>query len=1100
MHQKVYNSLFICFFALLSFFIATNVNAQTITNSWINSTQPYVRIAVMEKGIQRIPFSKLAEANFPITEPAKFHLYYRGTEVSILSLNNNELVFYGEPNDGARDSLLFRPMNSRTNIYHSMYSKEGSYFLTMDSRPTQLAEKYSEASNSSIAPEAYHLQKDVNFFIGQFSQSPAFIEPSLLESIFLDGKGWTDTLRVSGEISENNARWDFQLKNRVSVPAIKPKIEMLIYGRSNTEHSIQTLIGKNKTSLRDVNSPLNFSLFTSKKNEFLLQDTDISADGKGVLGLRSKLTGIKDTYSLTYYNVIYPQSFDMTGQATTTFSLLPGKALLSRIQIPNAPSSARVFDLTDKLHPKEITGSFSNNILEVTVRRKIDQALTLFVTTEIKDIAANKLSNITFTSYTPQNYNYLIVTNTALLTAAQTYGNYRASEAGGNYKPLVLDVKDIYNQFNYGEPSPLAIRKFVEYMLSDGNINKNLLLIGKSTSYASLLEKTLKELPGDVPTIGYPGADILLVDGLAGSPKDVPAIPVGRLSAHTVEEVNNYLDKIKAYEQDYTNGTWRKKVLHVSGGKSVSELTMLKNALSDLSPEVIAYGGSVEAVVKQTLIEVESVNISPQVNSGVGLLTYFGHGSPTVTDLDMGYASNPQNGFNNKDKYPLMYFNGCGVGDIFASWSNTLALDWLFAKEKGAIGVISNSHYSYYSTTKKYLDVLYSDLFDSKSPAKTIGQIQQETAKAITASNPSLYDVTNIHQSILMGDPVLKIFRYEIPDYSVKNSELFIKSKNEATSLAKTDSIIFGAVISNLGRFDEQQKIPVSIRLQYNNGQELIKKLTINSMIGEFTLQIPFVNKGSLNKIEITLDNDNLLTETTKANNKAELVINWDAIKELSTYPKEFLTDILAPRLSVSFDNRVIKNADIVAPNSVINVNLTDENLVNADKSSISLYLKPCHSDDCSFQKISDDQVAIRVTNEKIIEASYQLSNVQPGMYELLAVGKDSKGNTSSYQISFAVSTETRGLKVIVSPNPAIDYVKFSTDSYDISSQLDNIRYLIYTSSGILVEEKEVISAKAGINEWYWFPKTSSGSYVYKIIFTSKDREEIVSGKIILLK
>ncbi|WP_254411934.1 putative type IX secretion system sortase PorU2 [Dyadobacter diqingensis] len=1100
MNQKVYNSLFIYFFALLSFISATDISAQSITNSWINTNQPYVRIAVQEKGIQRVPFSKLTEANFPVSEPTKFHLYYRGTEISILSLNNNELVFYGEPNDGARDSLLFRPMSSRTNIYHSMYSKEGSYFLTVDSRSTSLAEKYSEATNTSLAPETYHLQKDVKFFIGQFSQSPAYIEPSLLESIFLDGKGWTDTLRVSGEASENNARWDFQLKNRVSVASVQPKIELLIYGRSNTGHSVQTLIGKTKTSLREVNSPLNFSLFTSRKTEFPLQETDINSDGKGVLGLRSKLNGVKDTYSLTYCNVIYPQSFDMTGQVTATFNLSPGKATLSRIQIPNAPASARVFDLTDKLHPKEITGSFNNNTLELTVRRKTDQALTLFVTTEIKDLAANKISNIKFTSYIPQNYNYFIVTNTALLTAAQAYGNYRASEAGGNYKPLVVDVKDIYNQFNYGEPSPLAIRKFVEFMLSDGNVNKNLLLIGKSTSYASLIEKTLKELPGDVPTVGYPGADILLVDGLAGSPKDVPAIPVGRLSALTAEEVNHYLDKIKAYEQDYTNGAWRKKVLHVSGGKSVSELTMLKNALSDLSPEVIADGGSVEAVVKQTLIEVEKVNISPQVNSGIGLLTYFGHGSPTVTDLDMGYASDPQNGFNNKDKYPLMYFNGCGVGDIFASWSNTLALDWLFAKEKGAIGVISNSHYSYYSSTKKYLDVLYSDLFDSKSPVKTIGQVQQETAKTITTSNPSLYDITNIHQSILMGDPVLKIFRYESPDYSVKNSELFIKSKNQAISLAKTDSIIFGAVISNLGRFDEQQKIPVNIRLQYSNGQELVKKVTINSMIGEYTLQIPFVNSNVLSKIEITLDSDNLLTETTKANNKAELLIDWDAVKELSTYPKEFFADLLAPRLSVSFDDRIIKNADIVAPNAVINISLTDENLVNADNSSVSIYLKPCNNDDCSFQKIADDKVTIQGTSEKIIEANYQLSNLEPGIYELLVVGKDSKGNVSNYQISFKVSTETRGLKVIASPNPAIDYVKFSADSYDINNQLDKIRYLIYTSSGILVEDNDVISVKAGINEWYWFPKTSSGNYVYKIIFTSKDREEIVSGKIVLLK
>lgn len=1098
--KKKITLIFILLYALILGQNSTKLKAQSYSNAWIKYGQPYIRLAVMEKGIQRISFSKLTAAGFPVSDSDKFHLYFRGNEISIISTSNKEIVFYGEPNDGGQDSLLFRPTSSRTNIYHSIYSNEGSYYLTVSSSSTQLSEKYSEANNTSLTPEPYHLKTEINSYKGQFSQSPAFIEPSLLQSIFLDGKGWTDTLRVAGEASETNARFPFQLKNRVTVTSLPPKLQLLIYGRSNTDHNIQVLVGQNNASLRNANSVLNFSLFTSKKTEFNILNSDITTDGKGVLGFQSKSSGTKDTYSLTYFNLIYPQSFDMTGQTASVFTLIPTKNTLSRIQIPNAPSSARIFDLTDKLHPKEITGQFNNNVLEVMVRRKTDLPLTLFVTSEIKDIASEKLTNTNFTNYNPKDYNYIIISNTTLFSVAQQYAAYRASAAGGNYKPLLINIKDIYTQFNYGEPSPLGIRRFVDYMISDGNTEKNLLLIGRSTSYASLIEKTLKELPEDVPTIGYPGADILLVEGLAGNPQDVPAISVGRISALLPDEVSSYLSKIQAYEQDNSVSSWRKRVLHMSGGKSPSELTMLKGSLESLTPLVVADGGSVEAVTKQSLIEVEPVNVSVQVNNGVGLMTYFGHGSPTTTDLDMGYASDPLRGFSNKDKYPVMYFNGCGVGDIFASWTNTLALDWLFTKDKGAIGVVSNSHYSYYSSTDKYLNFYYSKLFDNNSPPKSIGQVQKEVAQSIMSSNPSLYDVVNLHQTILMGDPVIKIFRYENVDYSVTPSDLFLRSRNTSTTLAKTDTVVIGAIISNLGKYQVNQLLPVSVSLQYSNGQTIVKKLSINSFQGQDTVMVSVLNTFGLQKVEVVLDPDSTLTEISKANNKAIIKFDWDSIKELTTYPKDFTADLLAPALTVNFDNRIIENNETVTPDAVLNISLVDENLLLTDSSSVDLYIKPCLDDACGYKRISYDQLSLSSISDRQLEVNYKLSNLTPGTYQILVVGKDLKGNVINYRIIFNIAFEKRSLKVTVSPNPATDFVHFTADNYIEDFAPDEIEYSIYNLSGSLIDHQTIKSVKQGINEWYWYPKSASGNYVYKITFHWKDRDEILSGKIIILR
>ena len=137
----------------------------------------------------------------------------------------------------------------------------------------------------------------------------------------------------------------------------------------------------------------------------------------------------------------------------------------------------------------------------------------------------------------------------------------------GAYKTLTVKIKDVYNQFNYGEPSPVAIRHFVDYMVKNSAREKhNLLLMGPSTTFPSHM-KLNRELPEEVPTIGYPGSDVLLVEGLTPASSDVPSIPVGRISATTTTQVDNYLSKVVYFEANKNTFDWKKKVLHLNGGK-----------------------------------------------------------------------------------------------------------------------------------------------------------------------------------------------------------------------------------------------------------------------------------------------------------------------------------------------------------------------------------------------------------------------------------------------------------------------------------------------------------------------------------------------------
>ena len=67
----------------------------------------------------------------------------------------------------------------------------------------------------------------------------------------------------------------------------------------------------------------------------------------------------------------------------------------------------------------------------------------------------------------------------------------------------------------------------------------------------------------------------------------------------------------------------------------------------------------------------------------------FGHSSASFTDIDIGFASDPSNGYNNLGKYPAFLVNGCRGGEIF--YYNSFGEDWLRTADKGAVNFIAHS-------------------------------------------------------------------------------------------------------------------------------------------------------------------------------------------------------------------------------------------------------------------------------------------------------------------------------------------------------------------------------------------------------------------------
>jgi hypothetical protein len=144
-----------------------------------------------------------------------------------------------------------------------------------------------------------------------------------------------------------------------------------------------------------------------------------------------------------------------------------------------------------------------------------------------------------------------------------------------------------------------------------------------------------------------------------------------------------------------------KEFLHLGGGEGLSQQNLISSNLEYVRTiaEGRNMGAKVNSFFKSTTSPVETnlkQKILQSINGGLGFLTFYGHGSFNILDIDIGN----HNDLSNKDKYPVMYFNGCNVGNISADLTGgvtTLGINgaaYILAKDKGAIGWMAHSNTS----------------------------------------------------------------------------------------------------------------------------------------------------------------------------------------------------------------------------------------------------------------------------------------------------------------------------------------------------------------------------------------------------------------------
>ncbi len=895
-------------------------------NSWINFNRSYFKVSVSKDGIYKLTYSDLQLASFPVNsvDPRLIKLYHRGAEQAIFVQGEADAVFnvsdfiefYGQKNDGTLDKKLYKPTSMQPHPFYNLYSDTTAYFLTYSLIPPggKRMASFSEVNVTTIPKETFHNEERLSVFNNRYAGGNT--QNSELQYTFFDqGEGWT------GIPIQQNQSIDYviDLVNNPITTAGLPQFEMQLVGWDNIQHTAQVFVGANAGSLRAVANP-NFFGYETPLASTTLNWGDIGADGKMSVRITAGVsTTNRFQLSASYIKLTFPQSFNAAALSEKAFRLAANATnSKSYIEIDNPALNLRLWDITDPDNVSIIgtrpTASSLSAVVSNTSSPRNVWTSSITSTPIVKPISFRQID-----ASIP---NFLIITNKALAKPAlgysnvvQAYAAYRASVAGGKYDTLTVTVDQLYNQFNYGETSSLAIYEFMKYMVGNGN-PKYLFIIGKGrdiSSYSTYqrIAPPLNEFKDLVPSAGLPASDAAYSAGLGGTTFE-PKVPTGRLPAFTPAQVAAYLNKIKETEAAPLSADWRKQGLHLSGGIQSFELPQFKSYVDGFKTTAKGnyWGGNITTISKRESNPVQLINVSDQVNRGVNMITFFGHSSPGTIDIDIGFVTDPVLGYNNPGKYPVFLINGCNAGAFFLN-GTIFGEDWMLAASKGARNFIAHSSFGFSNTLKAYSDLFYSTGFgDSTFIQKGIGDIQKEVAsRYLTEYGGGIFNVTQVQQMVLLGDPAVKLFGTSKPDYAIDNSSLSRISLDGAPVTSSSSLFGIKVIRKNMGATGVGS-VPVRVIRTFSDNTSKTYDSVFGNVLNQDTIVFKLKRdpKGAgLNQFTVVIDPLNTIKEINKLNNTATFstLIPSNATKNL--FPSAFA---IANKQNV---NLVFQSTDLVS-------------------------------------------------------------------------------------------------------------------------------------------------------------------------------------------
>jgi hypothetical protein len=626
------------------------------------------RIAIAQDGIYSLSYAALQAAGLPVDslDPSTFKLTSQGQEVAIYLRDLNDphnfssgedLIFYGQKFRGQRMAGLFpneddqwltflsQDSNGAYQIWAPQYNAamwekytdQNVYWLSFGSTPGARMDTLDGTPGQAPTPTSYHTiqhaEQSHTWKTTLFNSEDTWFWEKIQSSTT---QPWTYTATLSAPAS---GVYTATLRGELAA-------------ESNKSHQMQVKL--------NGNTLLDSASWTGKSRyHFETQfSQSMLLDGENILEL--VFTTNPETMYFDWFEIEYQRQFQAQSDQITFSANQAGNDDYKVGGFSSNNLDLAAMEITDPTQPRWIDNvELAQGLAEFAVDHAAGAS---FTAGKVLDVSAQQIS-----SFTPPDFStpadYVIITHPAFHAALQPLAAYRAAQ-GLNVR--IIDVDDLYNQFTAGIFSPLAIKEFLRYARDNWpQLPTYVLLVGDghwNLKGYSGYENPPIYMPPNLAWVDYWQGEVDSANLLAAVVGDdpLPDVNIARLPVNSVQEVQNALAKIKAYETA-PQQPWQQRSIFVADNSpdTAGDFPAMSDAViaADFPDYFTAqriymddYAGS--AAVTDDLLQ--SLN-----DPGALFLNYIGHASIGMWANEQVFTINDIQNLMNQARLPVVLSMTC---------------------------------------------------------------------------------------------------------------------------------------------------------------------------------------------------------------------------------------------------------------------------------------------------------------------------------------------------------------------------------------------------------------------------------------------------------
>ena len=554
--------------------------ADAQTHQWVVA-QPGASISVKRDGMYRVPVASLQSAQFNVnSDPAKWRLFLEGVEQPIIVGPGAQYIeFYGRGIDTTESDLRV-------------------YYLIADTVPGKRIPSRTLWSIGGNVQSQY------------FAARASKKERSIYFSSVLNGD---EQNHFGSIIGATVANIPFTVRG-IDYSALTTPVSIRLQGFTTVPHQVLASLNGNVLGFLTGTSTNSYTLTFQVPTSQLIE-------GNNTLSLNSLSSS--DLSFFDEVTIDYKRKYQADSN-TLAFST-PG---FRRINVTNFTSAnVRVFDIT-----RDGDAQLINNAFVVqeggtfTAKLPASRAAVYFAVEDSALLAPAAVEKNNGSSLmSPTNAaNLVIISHSAadFMSAAETWANYRR---GQGFTVKVIDVKDIYDEFNYGVISNLSIRNFLQYASQNWQTKPQyVLLIGDASADPRNYEGYgfWNLIPARMVNTIY--GEIASDEALADFNNDgLSELSIGRIPARTAAHIAASYNKTTSFETPGMSSLSRGSLFAYDEPKGYDFQVMSQNIRNKL-PQ------SMPSTMVDRMATGSATTLLNGLNTGKYIVNYAGHGASGV--------------------------------------------------------------------------------------------------------------------------------------------------------------------------------------------------------------------------------------------------------------------------------------------------------------------------------------------------------------------------------------------------------------------------------------------------------------------------------------